>query len=557
MTRQSFALRCIAGLPVTLGSVALLSGCPGTPPPTATTTPAASAASGPFRFADVYPESGVDFRLGHGGRSPLSILDTIGHAAGLLDVDGDGRLDLLLTGPDQVRLYRNLGKWRFQDVTAASGLRQKGYWQGCAAGDLDGDGRTDLYLAAKGTAALYRNLGGGKFQDVTPSSGTAVTDPNRWNSAVDFLDYDGDGRLDLYVAAYVDLGDHSGLCLTQGITTGCGPLHYRPQKGMLYRNLGDWRFQPVTGEPKGHGKTLGALAADWDGDGRPELYLANDQMEADMLRFDPAGKAHEEALARGTAAGPDGAVQGGMGVAATDYNGDGHLDLFVTTFHQEPNSLYRNEGGGTFLNAAFPSGIAAATTRFVGFGAQFADLDNDGWSDLAIANGHPQQLVETVDATTSYAQPAQLLRNTGDGRFQDVSASAGAALQRRVVGRALCTGDLDNDGDIDVVLSDLEGPPMLLRNETPSTHGWLRVVLKGRTGNRDGRGALLTCDTGNGKQVRLATSGGSYYAAGDPRVHFGLGAAREVRRLTVRWPGGKEQTLQDLPVNQEITVTQE
>jgi hypothetical protein len=325
---------------------------------------------------------------------------------------------------------------------------------------------------------------------------------------------------------------------------------------VLYQNLGSWRFRPAPGGSLGHGKTLGALATDWNGDGYPELYLANDQMEADMLTFDAAGKATENALIRGTATGPDGSVQGGMGVSAADYDGDGFLDLFVTTFQQEPSSLYRNDGQGSFLNAAFPSGVAAATTRFVGFGTQFADLDNDGWDDLAVTNGHPQELVEKADPSTSYAQPSLLLRNTGDGRFQDVTAAAGAELQRPIVGRALCTGDVDNDGDVDLIIENLEGAPLLLRNDLKPGASWLRVVLQGKAGNRDGRGATVTCAAGGHKQVKVATSGGSYYAASDSRVHFGLGSAQEVTRLTVRWPGGKEQVAGPFPVNREVTIQQ-
>jgi len=547
--------RSLFCLPAILGSISILTGCPNHPQaPRAINAP---VPAGTVQFSDVAPTSGIDFKLGHAGRSPLNIVDTIGHAAALIDVDSDGLLDVLLTGPDVVRLYRNLGDWRFQEITAKSGLRSKGFWQGCAVGDLDGDGRPDLYLAAKGGAALYHNLGGGTFRDVTPGSGLAVTDTNRWNSAVEFLDYNRDGRLDIFVAAYVDLGDHSGLCLNQGITTGCGPLHYRPQKGVLYENMGNWRFRPAAGKPLGHGKTLGALAADWDGDGRPELYLANDQMEADMFRFDAAGKATEGALVRGTATGPDGAVQGGMGVSASDYDGDGFLDLFVTTFQKEPSSLYRNDGHGSFLNVAFPSGVAAATTRFVGFGTQFADFDNDAWDDVAIANGHPQQLIEKVDTTTSYAQPSQLLRNTGDGHFQEVTTAAGPAFQRALVGRALCTGDVDNDGDVDLVIEDIEGAPLLLRNDLPAGHSWLRVVLQGKAGNRDGRGATVTCAAGARKQVKVATSGGSYYSASDRRVHFGLGSAQEVTRVTVHWPDGKEQAAGPFTVNREVMVKQE
>jgi enediyne biosynthesis protein E4 len=538
------------GSPLLAACLALLAGCRSSGPPA---QPAAAAPAGPIRLTDVFPASGIDFRLGHGGRSPLNILDTIGHAVALIDCDGDGLLDVVFTGPDQVRLYRNLGAWKFAGITEKSGLRQPGYWQGCAVGDVDNDGRTDLYLAAKGEAALYRGLGGGRFQDVTPASGLAVKDPNRWNSAAEFLDYDGDGRLDLYVGAYVDLGDHSGLCPNAGAMMGCGPLHYRPQKGILYRNAGGFRFVPTGAGALGHGKTLGALGADFDGDGRPDLYAANDQMEGDLFRFS-GGRWREEGMASGTALGPDGAVQGGMGVAAADYNGDARLDLFVTTFHQEPHSLYRSDGGSLFSNAAFPSGIAAATTRFVGFGTCFADLDNDGWADLPVANGHPQELIRRVDSTTDYRQPSQVLRNRGDGRFEDVSAGAGPDVTRPIVGRALCAGDLDNDGDVDLVIGDIEGPPLLLRNDSPGGRSWLRVRLEGTRCSRDGRGAVVSCTAGGRRQTLLATTGGSYYSASDPRVHFGLGTAARVEKLTVRWPGGREQTLQDLPANQEILV---
>lgn len=536
-----------------LSVVAITAGC-GTAP-TRTRQPASGTPEGPIRFTDAYAASGIQFRLGHGGRSPLNILDTIGHGMALLDADGDGLLDLVCTGPDQVRLYRNLGGWKFSDITAQSGLRQKGYWQGCAVGDIDNDGRPDLYIAAKGTAALYRNLGDGKFREITAESGLAVGDANRWNSAAEFLDYDGDGRLDLYVGAYVDLGKHSGLCLTEGLNTGCGPLHYRPQKGILYHNAGGGRFTATAIGALGHGKTLGAIAADFAGTGRPQLYMANDQMEADLLT-PTAGGWRELGAASNTSLGPDGQVQGGMGVAVADYDGDGKLDLFVTTFHQEADSLYHNDGDGLFTNAAIPSGLAAVTTRRVGFGTQFADLDNDGWPDLAVVNGHPQELIGRSDPTTSYAQPSQILRNEGTGTFTDVSTGAGPDVLRAIVGRALCRGDLDNDGKVDLVLGDLEGAPMLLRNVSPGGGHWLNVRLEGVRAARDGHGAVVTCTAGGRRQTALATTGGSYYSAGDPRVHFGLGAAARIDSLTVKWPGGKVQQVPVPALDSEVRVRQ-
>jgi enediyne biosynthesis protein E4 len=545
MKRASFPF------PLTIVALALVSGCS----PARKATPAVPAAlEGSIRLRDVYCESGVTFRPQPIKGRPLNIVDTLGHGVAMIDVDGDDLLDLLFTAPDQARLYRNKGGWRFEDVTASSGIRQRGFWQGVAAGDLDNDGDQDLYLAAKADSALYRNEGG-RFVEVTGASGTAVLDLNRWNSAVEMLDYDADGLLDLYVAAYVDVGSHSGLCPNAGVVTGCGPLHYRSQKGILYRSTGGLRFKPVP--IPGHGKTLGAVSADWDGDGRLELYLANDQMEGDMLRFQN-GRWVEEGLIRGTAYGPDGSVQGGMGVGVGESDGDGLLDLFVTTFHQEPHSLYHNDGAH-FTNVAFPSGVAAASTRLVGFGTQFVDLDRDGWPDLPVANGHPQAAIEQIDAASSYRQPSQILRNTGDGRFTDVTASAGADLSRRIVGRSLCAGDLDNDGDPDLVVGDLEGPPLLLRNDSPGAPGWLAVRLQGnpaRKVNRDGRGAVVTLVAAGRKQVKSAGSGGSFFSVGDGRVQFGLGRATAVESLTVRWPGGATQRVPNPELNREIIVRQ-
>ncbi len=533
----------------------MIIGCHHTPPPLNSpgSVPAAKCL---IAFEDETARSGIDFRLGHGGRTPLSIVDTIGHGVALIDCDGDGLLDIVFTGPDQVRLYKNLGNWKFKDITATSGLRQKGYWQGIAVGDVDNDGRPDLYIAAKGDAALYRNLGGGRFQEVTAGSGLSVKDPNRWNSAVTFLDYDHDGRLDLYVGAYLDIGSDPGVCQEQGVSMACEPVRYSPQRGVLYHNLGGWRFASVDLSKLVHGKNLGAIAGDLYGDGGTELYLANDAIQCDMLHYLGKGRWREEGLNSGTGVGVDGAGQSGMGVAVGDYDGDGRLDIFVTTFRQEARSLYHNAGSGLYDNIPYASGISKVCLPYVAFGTQFVDLDNDGWPDIAIANGHVQDLIQRIQPTAGYAEPSQILRNLGNGVFSDVSAGAGSAITHPIVGRALCAGDLDNDGKMDLVIEDLEGAPLLLRNTSPSAGNWLRIRLTGTRSNRDGQGAVVTCVNGNRKQVKLATTGGSYYSAGDPRVHFGIGTATQVDSLSIRWPGGKHQVIRVPRINCEIKVTE-
>ena len=512
--------------------------------------------AGPIHLEDKATASGIDFRLGHGGRTPVSILDTIGHGIALLDCDGDGLLDIIFTGPDRVRLYKNLGGFRFKDISEESGLRQKGYWTGITVGDIDNDGKPDVFINGKGACALYRNLGGGRFQDMTAPAGLANSDPNHWGSAALLFDYDRDGRLDLFVGAYVDLGTHSGLCRNGDMMLACPPRTFQAQKGVLYHNAGNWHFQKVDVSKITHGKVLGVIAGDLYGDGGLELYLANDVMEADMLHY-VNGIWKSEGLKNGTAYGPDGAAMGGMGVSAADYDGDGRLDLVVGTFCRDPRSLFHNDGDGQFSNRAFPSGIVGLTTFYVAFGTQFVDLDNDGWPDIVMVNGHVQDRPDLLDKDIAYREPMQILRNQGDGRFVDASSTAGPDISKPIVGRALCVGDLDNDGRMDLVVGDLEGAPRILRNVSPDSKSFLRVKLVGKACVRDGQGATVTCVAGGRKQVKLATTGGSYYSASDPRVHFGLGAAKSIESLTVRWPGGKEQTVTNPSINTEVEVIQQ
>jgi enediyne biosynthesis protein E4 len=528
-------------------------------------------------FRDVAAASGIRFVDGHGGRSPLNIRETAGHGCAFLDVDGDGRLDILLVGEPRCTLYRNRGGAvpTFEDITAAAGLDLKGDWMGCATGDYDNDGRVDLALTGYRCAALLHNEGG-RFRDT--STGIPLA-RGAWNTSAAFFDADGDGLLDLYVGAYVQF-DHSTLqlCDYSGVLTACPPTYYDPERGHLYHNLGNGRFADITrqaGLGTAHGKTLGVAAADYDGDGRTDLYLANDGMPGDLFH-NRGGRFVNVGSESGTAFNYDSREQAGMGVDWGDYDNDGRLDLVVSTFQYEPTSLYHNQGHpGTvssfpdraenfphnapsappaFIEEAFPAGIGDATLNRLGFGIKFFDADNDGDLDLIQANGHVQNNAGRIFPGVTYRQSTLLFENIGDGRFRDISASAGEALARPIVGRGLAVGDYDNDGSVDVLIANLEGAPLLLHNETLHPGRSLTIRLVGRASPRDGTGAPVTLRAGGRTQVREAGTGGSYLSAGDPRLHFGLGAAALADSLTVRWPSGITQTLHHVPAGKELTI---
>jgi enediyne biosynthesis protein E4 len=546
-------------------------------------------------FQDVAEASGIRFVQGHGGRSPLNIRETAGRGCALLDADGDGLLDLRLVGQPRCALYRNQGGQpgeapRYEEITAAAGLDLEGDWMGCAAGDYDNDGRVDLLLTGYRCAALFHNEGA-RFRDVSANLPLAR---DAWNTSAVFFDADGDGRLDLYVGAYVRFDRHTlQLCDFAGVKAACPPTYYDPERGRLYHNLGNGRFADVTREAgleASHGKTLGVAAADFDGDGRTDLYLANDGMPGDLFHNEALGSrlsalgeskpvpsrapsAERRALffrnvgvESGTAFNAASREQAGMGVDWGDYDGDGRLDLVVTTFQYEPTSLYHNEGHGAFVEEAYPAGIGDATLARLGFGTKFFDADNDGDLDLIQANGHVQDNAGRIFAGVTYPQSTLLFENLGDRRwggnpgadlplaFREVSAAAGAALTQPIVGRGLAVGDVDNDGDQDVLIANLEGAPLLLLNQTPRSGHSLTVRLVGTTSPRDGTGARVTVRAGGRVQVREAGTGGSYLSAGDPRVHFGLGAAGVVDSITVRWPTGRVQTLHHVLADRELTL---
>jgi hypothetical protein len=419
---------------------------------------------------------------------------------------------------------------------------------GCAVGDYDDDGKPDLFLTGYRCFALYRNEGAGRFKDVTASSGISGLE---WSLSGAFADFDGDGRLDLYVSQYLEFdASSSQLCQVGSVQSACGPEVYTALSGKLFRNVGSGKFQA---QPwRDSGKTWGALATDLLGNGMPVLYLANDMTPGDLWAR-RGGKWENIGPTSGTAYDAQGHVQGGMGVDSADYDNDGRLDLLVTTYFAQPKALYHNDGGGLFTESSSPTGLGPKTLPYVGFGAAFADFDCDGWQDLVIANGHVRDNVKVVDSGQSYAQPVQAFRNV-KGKLEEVTSVSGIG-GLKAVGRGLSVSDYDRDGRQDVLICDLEGPAILLHNVSQSAH-WLEVALA-QPQLKDGNGALLTLEASGlkQKQLREIRTCGSVLSSQMPVAHFGLGAFSGPCKLTVRWPGGKKQTVDVPQVNRLITVS--
>jgi hypothetical protein len=526
------------------------------------------------RFADVADSAGIRYRWEIPGSRPLNILQTIGNGCAFLDYDNDGNLDILLVGT-KLALYRGDGTGHFADVTAETGLdKLTGHFLGCAVGDVDGDGYDDVFISGYRSALLLLNEASDRrtasgqsparrFRDVTREAGIA---PQPWATSCAFAEtVPGSGRLDLYVGNYADFGPNTQprLCKegAASLPTSCGPRYYKPIQGVFYRNDGHGHFTDdsrASGVSKAHGRALGVGFADFDGSGRPGLAVANDEIEGDLFR--PQGRAAPRFTdigdLSGTARDRDGSIHGGMGLDWGDYDNDGRLDLFVATFQNESKSLYHNDSDGRFTDLGIPTGIGAATAPFVAFGCKFLDYDNDGWLDLAIANGHVQDNIQQINPSFTYRQSLQLFHNNGGSpiQFEDVSKTSGPDLTRPIVGRGLAVGDYDNDGKLDMLVVDSEGKPLLLHNQGEDVGHWLGVRLVGVKSNRDGYGALLTATVGGRTLLRQCQSGGSYMSASDKRVHFGLGSATKVDSLTVKWPSGRTDTYRDLPAGRYVTI---
>ncbi len=525
-----------------------------------------------LRFIDVTAVSGIDFRHANSPTTRKYLIETMGGGVALLDADGDGRLDVFLTNgaalgdpmpagrqPDKSgarfanRLYLNRGDGTFADATGKARLAGEGYDTGVAAADYDNDGDPDLYVTGYGRNHLYRN-DAGVFMDVT---GPAEVAGGGWSSSAAFLDYDHDGWLDLFVCRYVDFRfETNPYCGEKrpGYREYCHPRGFSGVTNLLYRNQRDGSFRDASAESgiAGHvGKALGAAIADYDGDGLIDLYVANDSVPAFLFRNAGQGRFVETALAAGVAVNEEGRAVAGMGVDFADFDNDARPDLLVTTLSGETYPLFRNEGPG-FIDVGGDSGLAAASVRWSGWGTKLVDLDNDGWKDVFAVQGHVLDTVELTSDHLLYAQPPMLLRGAG-GRFTPALA-AGDALRRRWAGRAAAFGDLDDDGDVDVVVSNLGQPAYVLRNEAPASN-WIRLELVGSRSNRDGIGARVLTTTASGlKQHHTVSTASSYQSASDKRLIIGLGRDKAASRVEVRWPSGAVQVVESVPAGQRLVL---
>ena len=529
-----------------------------------------------MRFVDATESSGIVF-VPVSGAAPGEkgwLTEGMGSGAAWLDYDGDGNLDLyLINGSthdrpagrgEPNRLYRGDGKGRFTDVTDKAGVGDRGWGYGVTVGDYDNDGDPDLFIANQGANALYRNNGDGSFVDVTAKAGVG---PSPWSTSAAFVDIDRDGDLDLYVANYMesditkiprstDEAAVQGSCSYQGIQVFCGPKGRRPEQDQLFRNNGDGTFTDVTQSsgillptPR---FALGVVSADYDNDGDSDLYVANDSVINSLWRNNGDGTFSDVGIASLTGLNVDGRAQAGMGTDFGDYNGDGWLDLVVTNFAHDLNTVYRNLSGRFFVDESSLVGMGV-TNLALSWGAGFHDFDQDGDVDLLIANGHVYSEVDDYDLGTSFRQTNHLFENEA-GRFKDVSTNSGPGLRIARSFRGAAFADYDNDGDIDVLLTALDEAPILLRNDSPDAGNRLQLALTGTRSNRDGVGARVTVTTGSATSIRERKGGGSYLCASDPRIHIGLGAATRADRIEIRWPSGTIDVLKDVPANRVIPV---
>jgi enediyne biosynthesis protein E4 len=538
-------------------------------------TSAIAAAAPTLLFRDITRDAGIVFEH-HAAPEKKYIVESMSGGVALFDFDRDGLPDIYFVdsltvdtadNPKAARsaLYRNLGNLKFEDVTDKAGVGHPGWGMGVCTADVDGDGWDDLYVTALGGNKLYRNNHDGTFADITARAGVGA---EGWSTGCGFADYDRDGDLDLFVSRYVHI-DLKALpefgkdktCEYRGIAVQCGPRGLPGEGDFLYRNDGHGTFTEVgakagVSDPRGY-FGLGVAWFDFNEDGWPDLYVANDSTPNFLYVNQKDGTFKESAFPMGVAVSEDGAEQGSMGIAVGDYDLSGRLSLFVTNFSEEYNNLFHNDGAH-FNDLSFRSKTAPASLPLVGWGTAFLDYDNDTRLDIIAVNGHvyPQLDKARLGASAGYRQRRLLYHNRGDGTFDEVAAQFGPVLAEERVSRGLSIGDLDNDGRIDVVINDLDGAPQVLHNELAPTGNWLRVKLTGVAGNTNAIGALIVVRAGGVTQQRLVQSGTSYISQDDMRQQFGLGTAATVESLDVRWPDGTTTTMTNVKANQQVEVVQ-
>ncbi len=534
---------------------------------------ASAAVDTPGHFVDATAVAGIHFDNVASHTPNKYLIETMGSGVALFDYDNDGRLDIFFvngaplnpsmpknaipqkkTSKDWNRLYHQKTDGTFEDVTEKAGLAGTGYGMGAAVGDYDNDGYEDLYVTAYGGNKLYHNNGNGTFADVTEKTGTGGSG---WSTSAAWVDLDNDGLLDLVVLRYMEW-DFADIWCGEHIPGGrayCHPDTFKPILPLAYHNDGHGHFTEVAQKIglSSPGKGLGIALADYDRDGHIDLFFANDSMPEFLYRNKGNGTFEEGGLLSQVAVDEDGKTFAGMGTDFADYNNDGFPDLIVDDLANQMYALYKNTGDGSFTYSTHNSGIGRMTMLHSGWGLRFIDYDNDGWKDLLIAQGHDLDTIERTSPQLHYREPMLLARNTGKG-FVDVSAASGEVFHQAWVGRGLATGDFDNDGREDAVVTTNGGPAYLLHNEIKTPNHWLSLALTGHKSNRDGIGAVVKVTAAKVTQYGTVTTAGSYLSSSDKRLHFGLGSADTAQAIEIRWPSGITQTLKNVRADQILKV---
>ena len=524
--------------------------------------------SRPVEFVDITRSAGIKWGFRTLAPGTRYLIETMGGGGGFIDYNGDGLLDIYLVCYSQTPqadrqtklkdvLYRNNGDGTFTDVTESAGISNSMLGMGLIVGDYNNDGWPDIYITGYGASKLYLNSGKGSFTDETARAGVGN---DKWGTSAAFFDYDNDGFLDLFVCNYLSFDpDGKVACDFFEGRPFCYLAKFKGSASVLYHNNRDGTFTNVSakaGIAQHAGKGLGVIAFDYNNDGKIDLFQANDGAPNFLFRNNGDGTFSEVALEANCALDPDGNVRGGMGVDAEDLDGDGYLDIFVTNFSQQTNAFWHNNGDGTFDETTNKLGLGRVSYVMSGFGTRFFDYNNDGLVDLFVLNGHPFEPINKVFAETTYAEPPFLSENTGTG-FREVAALHGAPLKKSYLGRGLAVGDIDNDGDSDLLLLNAGEPPVLLRNDGGNKNHWVGIRLVGTKSNRDGIGASVTISAGGKQRSKALIGGTSYCSASDQRLLFGIGNNEKIDTLSVRWPRGQVTTLKDVAIDRYLSIRED